>query len=84
MWTGISLALHGCVITPFTMLAVVLSGAPVALIAFAVFSIFITLVVNLAAMPTRITIPAFLLSILVDAGVIIAAISMGLDFAKVF
>jgi hypothetical protein len=84
MWTGVSLALHGCVITPVTLLAVMLCGVPTSLLILTVFGIFITLVVNLAAMPTRITIPAFILSILVDVGVIVTAISMGLDFGKVF
>jgi len=84
MWTGISLAVHGCFITPVTMMAVMLSGVPVALLALTVLSVFITLVVNLAALPTRIAIPFFAFSVLIDLGVIATAISLGLNFSRIF
>lgn len=84
MWTGVSLALHACIFTPFAMMAVLLSGTPMLLLVLTVATIFINLVVNLAAMPTRIIIPAFILSILADISVIAAAVYMGLDFARVF
>jgi hypothetical protein len=37
-----------------------------------------TVVTNLAAMPTRVTIPIFFLSVLIDLGIIIASIAMAL------
>jgi hypothetical protein len=39
----------------------------------------ITLVTNLAAMPTKITIPVFFLSVLVDLVIIASCIAIGFD-----
>jgi hypothetical protein len=42
------------------------------------------LVTNLAAMPTKITIPIFVLSVLIDLAVIISCFAIGLDIAKTY
>lgn len=84
MWTGISLTTQACLFTPLALVAVMLSGVSVVLLALTVVTIFINLVVNLAAMPARVTIPVFVFSILIDIAVIIAAVSMGIDLAKAF
>jgi hypothetical protein len=42
------------------------------------------LVTNLAAMPTKITIPVFVLSVLIDIAVIISCFAIGLDIAKTY
>lgn len=83
-WVGIILTSQGCVITPITLFFVVTSGVSALLISLAAISIMMNLVVNLAAMPTKITIPVYVLSLVVSAAVIAAAFSAGVDLSKVF
>lgn len=83
-WLGIILTLYGCVITPITLFFVIVSGVSPVLLAITSCAIMLNLVVNLAAMPTRITIPIFAASLLVSAAVIMACFSAGLDLSKVF
>lgn len=73
IWLGVAVAGHGCVITPLTVFAVTMAGNSLALFMLAIFSMAISLVTNLAALPTKITIPAFALSILIDIGILISA-----------
>ena len=65
-WLGIALVGQGCVITPFSIMAITLSGNNFLYWPFVSVAIVMCLVVNLAAMPTKITIPVFALSLLVD------------------
>jgi hypothetical protein len=83
-WTGIILLLYGCVITPITLFFVIVSGVNPVLLSLASCTIMVNLVVNLAALPTRITIPVFAVSLIVNAAVIFAAFSAGVNLSKVF
>ena len=78
-WLAAALTLHGCVLTIFTMFAVVLAGNHFIFWPFIIGGMGITLIVNLAAMPTKITIPVFFFSVLVDLLIIISCIAIGLD-----
>lgn len=73
IWLGVAVAGHGCVITPLTVLAVVMAGNSLVLFMLAIFAMAISLITNLAALPTKITIPAFALSILIDVGILVTA-----------
>ena len=73
-WTGISMLATAAVFFPLTMAAIVLNGAHFPLIITAMVALVMVVVLNLAAMPTRYTIPAFVLGILIDAAVIITSI----------
>jgi hypothetical protein len=74
LWVGIALAALGSIFTPLTVAVVMISGNPISLFVLAMASMGMTLVTNLAALPTKITIPVFLLSILIDLAIIIACI----------
>lgn len=76
MWVGIILAAHGCVITPITAMITYFAGQSFVLFMVAMAAMGIALVTNLAAMPARITIPTFVLSILIDLAVIISCVVM--------
>jgi len=65
-WLAFALALQGCIMAPVTIYAIVLQGNSIILWVICTFSFAITEVVNLAAMPTRVTIPALLGSIVLD------------------
>lgn len=71
-WVASIIAIHGCVLAPITVLAVTLGTNHIAFWGMAIGAMAMALVANLAAMPTKITIPVFFFSILIDV-VIIAA-----------
>jgi hypothetical protein len=74
MWLALGVLGHGTVFTTGTMAVVLLNGAVFPLLAITCFSMVMVLIVNLAAMPTKITIPVLALSLLVDLAVIVTAI----------
>lgn len=74
MWLAFGVLGHGTVFTIATMAVVLMTGAVFPLLAITCFSMVAVLIVNLAAMPTKITIPVLALSLLVDLAVIITAI----------
>lgn len=78
LWLSIGIVGHGCVITIITMLVVMFTGNNFIFWPFAIAAMAMTVVTNLAAMPTRVTIPVFFLSVLIDLGIIIASIAMAL------
>lgn len=74
VWLGIAVMAHGCFLTPYTVMVIMLTGNSFILCMGALSAMGISLVTNLAALPTKITIPAFILSIVMD--VIIVAIAL--------
>jgi len=84
LWVGLALAGHGCIITPITVMAVLLAGTNLMLFMLAIIAMGAALVTNLAALPTRITIPVFLASLLVDLAIIIACIAIGFDISTTY
>ena len=78
LWLAISLTVHGCILVPLSIVAVMLAGNALALFMLVIISMGMSLVVNLAAMPTKITIPVFAFSVLIDLGVLIACAVIGL------
>ena len=84
LWLGVILFAHGCILTPITILAVVLAGVNIGLFVAAISAMAMTLVTNLAAMPTKVTIPIFLLSILIDLGIIIVCAGIGFNASPAF
>jgi hypothetical protein len=73
-WVGISLFVHGCIFAPITITCIAFSGNLLALWLPCILGFVITEIVNLSAMPTKITIPVLLGSIIVD--IIIIAIAL--------
>ena len=69
-WLAVIIAGHGCVLTPVTLLAIVLSGNSIVLWMACMGAMAAALITNLAAMPTKITIPVFLLTVLIDLTII--------------
>lgn len=84
LWLGIILSAHGCILTPVAIFTVVASGTNIFLFMTAIVAMGMTLVTNLAALPTKITIPVFILSILIDIAIIFSALAMGIDIAKTY
>ena len=84
LWLGVALSAHGCIITPLTIMAVLLAGTNIFLFILALVAMGATLVTNLAAMPTKITIPVFIWSTMIDIAIIFSCVFIGLDIAKTY
>ncbi len=84
LWLGIALAGHGCIITPLTVMAVLLAGTNLTLFILALVAMGIALVTNLAALPTKITIPALLLSVVMDIAIVVYCLFIGLNIANTY
>ncbi|AXY78075.1 hypothetical protein D3H65_30585 [Paraflavitalea soli] len=79
LWLALALGGFGCALTPLTILLIVaLTGMNLFLFMTALAAMAMSLIVNLAAMSTKITIPVLLVSVVVDLVVIAAAVSMSL------
>lgn len=75
-WTAFAIAGHGCVFTIITVATILFTGNNFFFWPFAIGAMTITLIVNLAAMPTRVTIPVLFASLLVDLAIVVSAIAM--------
>ena len=84
LWLGVILAAHGCILTPLTVMAVLVAGTNMFLFVLAIAATGMSLVTNLAAMPTKITIPVFILSILIDISIVIATLAIGYDITSTY
>ena len=80
-WLAAALTLHGCILTIITVFAIMLAGNNFIFWPFAIGAMGMTLVVNLAAMPTKITIPVFFFSVLIDLVIIISCLITGFDIS---
>lgn len=83
-WSAAAVTAHGCILTIITVLAILLAGNPFIMWPFAIGAMAACLIVNLAAMPTKITIPVFFFSVLVDLVIIGACIVIGFSWSAVF
>ena len=70
-WQGIGLLVFSCFLTPLSVLIMSLTGANLFFILVALVAMEVTLVLDLTAMPTKITIPAFFLGALADITIIV-------------
>ena len=72
-WVGISIMTMSAIFFPVTMSAILFNGAIFPLIMGAMISLAIVVITNLAALPVKYTIPAFLLGILIDIILIVTS-----------
>jgi hypothetical protein len=78
-WLALGLAGHGCVITPLVVLAITMSGNNFIFWIIAMVAMGATLVINLAALPTKITIPIFLFSVMIDIMIVVITLGNGFN-----
>ncbi len=78
-WLAGVLSIHGCALTPITLFAIILAGTNMVFFVLALVAMGMTLVTNLAAMPTKITIPTFFLSVIIDVAIIVSCVVVGFD-----
>ncbi|MBK5272981.1 MAG: hypothetical protein JJE22_18425 [Bacteroidia bacterium] len=73
-WVAVIIISHGCVITPLTLFAIILAGNNFLFWGMATAAMGMSLVSNLAALPTKITIPIYFLSLVIDLVIVINCI----------
>ena len=78
LWLAIIITAHGCFITPLTLMFVISSGNSMFFWTLVMAAMGMSLVTNLAALPTKFTIPVFFLGLVIDLVVIAGCISNGL------
>jgi len=76
LWAAIGILGHGTIFTILTFGTVLLLGNNITLLAITCFAMTMVVVVNLAALPTKYTVPIFFLSLFIDLGVIISAFTL--------
>jgi len=84
LWLGVAVSAQGCILAPATILAIVLGGVSLPLFIAAIVAMAMVLVTNLAALPTKITVPVFFFSILIDIVLVVIAALQGFDIAKTY
>ena len=83
-WLAVIIASHGCFLTPVTLLAIFFAGNSMLFWSMAIAAMGTALVTNLAALPTKITIPIFFLSIIIDLVVIAYCIAIGFNTSTTY
>lgn len=83
-WLAGILAVHGCALTPITLFAIILSGTNIIFFVAALVAMGAALVTNLAAMPTKIVLPVFFISVLIDLIIIISCVVVGFNIAGTY
>jgi hypothetical protein len=82
LWLSVGVAGQGCLLAPMTLLVVVFTGNSMFLWALVIAAMSMTLITNLAAMPTKITLPVLFLGVLIDLVVIVSSIIIPLAIAN--
>jgi hypothetical protein len=84
LWLGLAIVGHGCVITILTLFGIMFSGNNLTFWLLVMSVMVACLVVNLAALPTKITIPVFFISVLIDVTILALCIAHGINLNSIF
>jgi hypothetical protein len=84
MWMALGLAGHGTFITVITILAITYSGNHFIYWPFTIGAMMACLVVNIAGQPTKVTLPVFFISIIIDAAIIVLCAVNGFYTSSVY
>jgi hypothetical protein len=82
-WLAAIIAAHGCILTPLTLVAIIFSGNNIIFWFMATAAMAASLVTNLAALPTRITIPVFFISVAIDLFIALNCVAAGFNIAAI-
>ena len=84
LWLTIGIAGHGFVFTIITTMIIVFTGNHFIFWPFAIAAMAMCLISNLAALPTKITIPILFFSLLIDVVIIALCLVNGFDIAATY
>jgi hypothetical protein len=77
MWMALGLVGHASFITVITILVITYSGNHFIYWPFTIAAMMACLVVNIAGQPTKVTLPVFFISIIIDAAIIVLCAANG-------
>ena len=83
-WLAAIITAHGCVLTPITLFAIILSGNSIVFWSMAIAAMGMSLITNLSALPTKITIPVFFFSVIIDLVIIANCIAIGFNISGTY
>lgn len=84
LWLAIAVVGHGCFFTIITVASILLAGNSFILWPFAIAAMAMPLITNLAALPTKITIPVFFFSLFIDLVIIGICLVHGFDITTTY
>lgn len=84
LWLTIGIAGHGFVFTIFTVMMIILTGNHFIFWPFAIAAMSMCLISNLAALPTKITIPILFFSVLIDVVIIALCLVNGFNIEATY
>jgi hypothetical protein len=84
LWLTIGIAGHGFVFTIFTVMMIILTGNHFIFWPFAIAAMGMCLISNLAALPTKITIPVLFFSVLIDVVIIALCLVNGFNIEATY
>ena len=83
-WSAAIIAGHGCIFSVITAMAILFTGNHFIFWPFTIAAMAMCLISNLAAMPTKITIPIFFFSLLIDLTIIAICLANGLNIEATY
>ena len=83
-WLAGSFIVHGCIFVPMTIVFIAMSGNNFIFVVLALGGMIVAITVNLAVLPTKITLPIFFFTLVLDIIIIIACILHGLNINSLF
>lgn len=83
-WVAGILLGHGCFVTIITMVAIVFTGNHFIFWPFAIAGMAACVISNLAAMPTKITLPIFFFSLVIDLAIILICLVNGFNVSATY
>ena len=83
-WLAVSFMVRGCIFVPMTIIIIAMSGNNFIFVALALGAMIVAITVNLATLPTKITLPVFFFTLVLDVAIIIACLLHDLTIRNVF
>lgn len=83
-WVAGILFGHGCIVTIITMMAILFTGNHFIFWPFAIAGMAACVISNLAALPTKITLPIFFFSLLLDLVIIAICLTNGINVSATY
>jgi len=83
-WLAASFVVHGCILVPMTVMIIAASGNNFVFVALALGSMIIAITTNLSDLHTKVSLPVFFSTLVLDILIIISRLFHGLNVHRLF
>jgi len=83
-WLAAAFVVHGCIFVPMTVMIIAASGNNFVFVAIALCSMIIAITTNLADLHTKVSLPVFFSTLVLDILIIITRLFHGLNIHRLF